>query len=255
MFADAELDHRLDEADSKQEEERLRTALIDAQYDLSQQQRFATLVIIGGVEGAGKGETVNLLHEWMDPRHLLATAFGPPGAEERQRPPMWRFWRALPPRGRIGIFFGAWHSAPILDRAEGRIDDAELERRIAGIRAFEQMLTDEGVLLVKLWFHLSKKQQKKRFTELSESKRTAWRVTDRDRELFDNYDRLVAASEHLIRATSTAHAPWFVVPGADPAYRAALVGRILLGALRERLDSEPGASPPDRTPPLPPALD
>jgi len=255
MFEDAELEHRLDPAEWKQEEARLRVALLDAQYDLSQQKRFATLVVIGGVEGAGKGETVNLLHEWMDPRHLLATAFGRPTEEERQRPSMWRFWRSLPPRGRIGVFFGAWHTMPILDAAEGRGGAAEFERRIVAIRDFERMLTDEGVLLVKLWFHLSKRQQKRRFRELLASKRTAWRVTALDRELLANYDRLARASEHLLRATGTGYAPWYVVPGADSCYRAAMVGRILLDALRERLDAAPAAAPTDRAPPLPPALD
>ncbi|HSM13929.1 MAG TPA: polyphosphate:AMP phosphotransferase [Thermoanaerobaculia bacterium] len=255
MFEDAELDHRLDPEEWQEQEARLRTALLDAQYDLSQQKRFATLVVIGGVEGAGKGETVNLLHEWMDPRHLLATAFGAPTDEERQRPPMWRFWRALPPRGRIGVFFGAWHSMPILDRAGGKIDDAGLERRIVAIRDFERMLTDEGVLLVKLWFHLSKKQQRRRFRELLASRRTAWRVTALDRALLENYDRLAEVSERVLRATSTGRAPWFVVPGADPAYRSAMVGKILLEALRERLDAGPEPPPPDRTPPLQPSLD
>ncbi len=255
MFEDAELDHRLDPAAWKQEQERLRTALLDAQYDLSQQKKCALLIVIGGVEGAGKGETVNLLHEWMDPRHLLATAFGQPSDEERQRPPMWRFWRALPPRGRIGIFFGAWHTLPILDRADGKIDEAEFDRRIASIREFERMLTDEGVALVKLWFYLSKKQQKRRFRELRADKRTAWRVSDRDRLLLANHARLARASERLLRATSTGRAPWYVVPGADPAYRAKMVGRILLDTLRERLDATPPAAPTDRTPPLPPSID
>ena len=255
MFEDAELDHRLDPAAWKQEQERLRTALLDAQYDLSQQKKCALLIVIGGVEGAGKGETVNLLHEWMDPRHLLATAFGQPSDEERQRPPMWRFWRALPPRGRIGIFFGAWHTLPILDRADGKIDEAEFDRRIASIREFERMLTDEGVALVKLWFYLSKKQQKRRFRELRADKRTAWRVSDRDRLLLANHARLARASERLLRATSTGRAPWYVVPGADPAYRAKMVGRILLETLRERLDATPPAAPTDRTPPLPPSID
>ncbi len=255
MFEDAELDHRIDKADWRQEEERLRTALLDAQYDLSQQKRFATLVVIGGVEGAGKGETVNLLHEWMDPRHLLATSFGLPSDEERQRPPMWRFWRALPPRGRIGVFFGAWHTVPILERAAGRIDDGGFDRQISAIRGFERMLSDEGVLLVKLWFHLSKRQQKRRFRELLSSKRTAWRVTALDRELLANYDRFAEVSAHLLRATSTGRAPWYVVPGADPAYRSAMVGRILLDALRERLDAPSAPALPERTPPLPPALD
>jgi polyphosphate:AMP phosphotransferase len=255
VFEDAELDHKLDPTAWKQEQEELRTALLDAQYDLSQQKRFAALIVIGGVEGAGKGETVNLLHEWMDPRHLLATAFAEPSSEERQRPPMWRFWQALPRRGRIGIFFGAWHTVPILDRAEGRIGEGEFERRIAAIRAFERMLCDEGVLLLKLWFHLSKSQEKRRFRELLAHKRTAWRVSDRDRALLANHTRLARASEHLLRATSTGRAPWYVIPGADAAYRAKMVGRILLDALRERLDAPASAAPTERTPPLAPSID
>jgi AMP-polyphosphate phosphotransferase len=255
VFEDAELDHRLDPAVWKQEEVELRTALLDAQYDLSQQKKFAALIVIGGVEGAGKGETVNLLHEWMDPRHLLATAFAEASSEERQRPPMWRFWRALPPRGRIGIFFGAWHTVPILDRGEGRIGQGEFERRIASIRAFERMLCDEGVLLLKLWFHLSKSQEKRRFRELLASKRTAWRVSERDRALLANHARLARASEQLLRATSTGRAPWYVIPGADAAYRSKMVGRILLDALRERLDAPASAAATERTPPLAPSID
>ena len=74
------------------------------------------IVLISGVRGAGKGETVNLLNEWMDPRHIHTHAFDTPSDEERERPPMWRYWRALPPKGKIGILFGSWYTAPIIDR-------------------------------------------------------------------------------------------------------------------------------------------
>ena len=77
------------------------------------------------VEGAGKGETVNLLNEWMDPRHIHAHAFSQPSDEERERPAHWRFWRALPPKGEIGIFFGAWHTMPIVQRVMGEIGKGE----------------------------------------------------------------------------------------------------------------------------------
>ena len=113
MFESAEIGHKIDKATFRREEPKLREALLDAQFDLGQGKRFATLIVIGGVDGAGKGETVNLLNEWMDPRHILTHAFPEPSDEERERPRMARYWRTLPPRGKIGIHFGAWHSDPI----------------------------------------------------------------------------------------------------------------------------------------------
>src|SRR5690349_10042558 len=125
MFESAELDHDISKAVYRREEPKLRQALLDAQNELLQGKRFAALIVIAGVEGAGKGETVNLLNEWMDPRLIQVTAFDKASPEEAERPHMWRFWRALPPRGRIGIFFGAWHTQPILDRVLGRIKTTE----------------------------------------------------------------------------------------------------------------------------------
>lgn len=99
MFESAEVGHCISKAEYRKREPVLREALLKAQYDLLAQARFPVLIIIGGVDGAGKGETVNLLNEWMDPRHIITHAFGRPTEEEAQRPPMWRFWRALPPKG------------------------------------------------------------------------------------------------------------------------------------------------------------
>ena len=120
MFESANLKHHVDKAAYSREEAKLREALLDAQFDLKQQGRFPVLILIAGVEGAGKGETVNLLNEWMDPRHIHTRAFSEPSDEERERPAHWRFWRALPPKGKIGIFFGAWHTMPIVQRVYGR---------------------------------------------------------------------------------------------------------------------------------------
>jgi polyphosphate kinase 2 (PPK2 family) len=81
--------------------------------------------------GSGKREVVHTLMEWMDPRHIQTRAMGSSSEEERQRPEMWRFWRILPPRGKIGIFFHSWYSAPVLKRVLGQITDADLERRFS----------------------------------------------------------------------------------------------------------------------------
>src|SRR5476651_1401477 len=99
MFESADLDHSVPKATYKREEPKLRQALIEAQNEIKQEGRFAVLILIAGVQGAGRGETVNLLNEWMDARFVVTCAFGEPTEEERERPEQWRFWRVLPPKG------------------------------------------------------------------------------------------------------------------------------------------------------------
>ena len=251
MFESANLDHHVDKAAYRREQAELREALLDAQYDLKQQRRFSVLILIAGVEGAGKSETVNLLNEWMDPRYIHTNAFFLPSDEERERPQQWRFWRALPPKGEIGIFFGAWQTMPILQRVMGEIDEAAFTHEIGDIQRLEKMLCDEGVLLLKYWFHLSKDQQKKRLKSLEKDPKTRWRVTDLEWEYAKRYDRFVAVCEPFLRETSTGEAPWIVVPGAGARFRSLTVGWHLLAAMRERLDTKPPKRLPDKTPPLP----
>jgi polyphosphate:AMP phosphotransferase len=251
MFESANLEHQVDKTVYRREAAELREALLNAQYDLKEQRRFPVLILIAGVEGAGKGETVNLLNEWMDPRHIHTSGFLEPSDEERERPEQWRFWRALPPKGQIGIFFGAWHTMPIVRRVMGEINEGEFSRQIEEIQRLEKMLCDEGALLLKYWFHLSKSQQKKRLKSLEKDPETRWRVTDVEWKYFELYDQFVNVCGPFLRRTSTGEAPWIVVPGADPRFRALTVGRHLLAAMRERLDEKPVATLPDKTPPLP----
>ena len=255
MFESAELGHRIDKETYQREEPALREALLNAQFDLAQAKRFPVVIVIGGVDGAGKGETVNMLNEWMDPRHILTHAFPEPSDEERERPRMWRFWRALPPKGKIGILFGAWHTQPIVDRVYGNIGKATLAQSIAEIVRFEKMLTDEGALVLKFWFHLSKERQRKRLKALEKDPKTRWRVTSTDWERFKNYDRFRKVSEQFLLQTSKAEAPWVVVEGEDPQYRMLTVGNLLLAAMRERLDQKAVHHLPDRTPPMLPRID
>ena len=243
MFESAELGHAIDKETYNREVPKLRAALLDAQYDLGA-KKLPVLILIGGVDGAGKGETVNTLNEWMDPRYIHTHAFGLMTDEERARPPMWRFWRALPPRGRVGIFFGHWYTEPIIRRVYGDIDDGELDRQLTEISRFEKMLTDEGTLLLKFWFHLSKDRQKKRLKELSKDKKTAWRVTDDDWRHFKLYDKFRRISERSLRETSREQAAWTVVEGADRRYRELTVGRVILSAIRERLKAPEVKSKP-----------
>lgn len=235
MFESAELEHQVDKKDFDAQVPQLRADLLDAQYDVLQAKRFPVIILVNGVDGAGKGETVNLLNSWMDPRHIDTHAFPPPSDEERERPPMWRFWRSLPPKGRVGIMFGNWYTDPIQGRVNGTFKASELDQRLEEIVRFEKMLTDEGALLIKFWFHLSKNDQKKRLKALSKDPKQSWRVSEQDWWRYEHYDEYREVSEHALRHSSTGNAPWVVVDGFDERYRSLAVGRIVLDAMRRRL--------------------
>jgi polyphosphate kinase 2 (PPK2 family) len=112
----------------------------------------------------------------------------------------------------------------------------DLLQSIEEINRFEKMLADEGALILKFWFHLSKEAQRRRLKALRSDPETRWRVTKRDGDFFRVYDRFYRISGETLRAASTAEAPWIVVEGADPPYRSLTVGEALLGAMRKRLD-------------------
>jgi polyphosphate:AMP phosphotransferase len=243
MFESAELGHRINRKTYAREEPLLRADLLDAQYDVRQAARFPVIILVNGIDGAGKGETVNLLNAWMDPRFIETRAFADPSAEERERPHMWRFWRALPPRGKVGIFFGNWYTEPIVDRVNRKLKSAELAERIDEIKLFERMLHDEGALILKFWFHLSREGQEQRLKTLEKDPKTRWRVTDADWWRLKRYDRYREVCERVLGETGAPWAPWIVVDGSNANYRELTVGRHLLKAMRKRLAvTEAGAA-------------
>jgi polyphosphate:AMP phosphotransferase len=235
MFEAAELGRKVSSADYKSRVPALREELLDVQSRLREAQRTPVIILFGGVDGAGKSESVNLLNEWMDPRWLLTRAYGQPSDEENERPEYWRFWRDLPPRGRIGFFLSAWYSRPLVDRVHRRLSGAEFQARLDEISDFERGLTDDGALIVKFWMHLDKQSQKARLRKLERDPLTRWRVT---REHWDNwklYGRFIAAAEEMITRTSLATAPWVIVEGVDERYRSLVVATTIRDAIQKRL--------------------
>ena len=249
MFESAEIGHQIDKETYEAAVPELREALLQAQFELREQARFPLIVLLNGIEGAGKGETVRLLNEWMDPRLIQVETFDLPSDEELARPPYWRYWRRLPPKGRTGIFFGNWYSQMLQGRIHGRIDDAQLDQAIDGAERFERMLCDEGALIFKFWFHLSKQQMKARLKALQDDPLYSWRISPLDWQQSKTYDKFVRHGERVLRRTSRDYAPWYVVEGADERYRSLTVGRILLEGLqaalqmKERPQRQPHAAP------------
>jgi len=236
VFEAVELGHRVSKKTFKERVPELREALLDAQGRL-RKAGLPVVLLFGGVDGAGKGETANLLSEWMDPRWIVTRAYDEPTDEERGRPDNWRYWRDLPAKGHIGLFLSAWYSQPLLRRVYGA-DPAEFEERIDEILALERMLASDGALIIKFWMHLGRKAQKKRFETLEADRHQGWRVTERDWKHWRLYDKFVAAAERIITRTSTGFAPWHLIDGSSYRYRSLRFGELLLEGLTRRLDAE-----------------
>ncbi|WP_459616073.1 polyphosphate:AMP phosphotransferase [Bordetella sp. 2513F-2] len=234
MFDEAESDPVLPKPQFKRREPRLRTALLKAQYDMLADAQRALLIVVAGIDGAGKGATVNLLNEWMDPRHIHTMAYGPPTPDEAQRPPLWRYWNELPPKGRIGIVFGSWYVPLLKEAARKHPRVGRIERHAEEVRAFEAHMAANGVQLLKLWFHLSPQAQLERTERLLSSPETAWQVTRADRKVHKHFQRLRTAGETALVRTDAGHAPWLVVPSANEEMRTLVTAEAVLKALHRR---------------------
>ncbi|MCB2108360.1 MAG: hypothetical protein KDE14_11705, partial [Rhodobacteraceae bacterium] len=234
MFETAEVGATLSEAAFREIKDRLRLELIELQQKL----RVAdcpVVIILSGVKGAGVVDTVNLLNTWMDPRWIATTAFDDPTDEERERPPFWRVWRSLPGAGTIGLYLGGWYQDPISELCEGELNRAAFDERLAKIKSFENMLAEEGALILKYWLHLSKPEQRRRLRRTGKDPLVGLRATDSSWMTPRNYDTYLHAVQTTIRTTQTGGAPWFLVEGGDDHFRRATVLTTLAENLRRHL--------------------
>lgn len=231
MFEAVELGAKVSKEHYRAQEPELHTALLAAQRALAQAQ-VPVVLIVTGMEGAGRGALLNRLHKWLDTRGVRTEAFWDETDEERERPPFWRFWRRLPPRGEIAIFLGGWYANALAGRTFGDISDAEFDGCMQSAAEMERMLTDDGALVLKFWLHVSKKTQKRRLAQQVDQGR---RLTKQEQRFARHYGNAKTAAEAAIRATDHGYSPWYLVEAEDDRYRDLTVGRTLLEAMQRRL--------------------
>ncbi len=147
------------------------------------------IIVFEGMGAAGKGIQINRLIQSLDPRGFYVYASNESTEEERMRPFLWRYWTKTPEKGRIAIFDRSWYRRVQVDRFDGETADTELTDAFQDILSFEKQLSDDGTVIIKLFLHISKEEQKKRFKKLEDSRETAWRVTKRDWKRNKEYER------------------------------------------------------------------
>lgn len=226
---------------------RIRTELVRLENRLKT-AGFQMVILISGNEGAGKSETIKLLAEWLDARGVEVQSFWRSTDEEEDRPRFWRYWRVFPSNGRIGIFFGSWYTRPIIGRVFHETGKRTFHKEMKRIAEFEKMLVQDGVLLLKFWFHLSKKAQKHRLKKLEADPETRWRVSKMDWKFFRKYDRFRKISEKALDLTHKPFAPWQIINAEDDEYRNLTVAKAILTRLRKRLAAKSVPAPKPYSP-------
>ncbi len=205
----------------------------------------ALLVVLQAMDAAGKDGTIKHVMSGLNPQGCRVEAFKQPSAEELEHDFLWRYSRALPERGRIGIFNRSYYEEVLVVRvhpellAHGRMasDDEPAEaiwqHRYEDINAFERHLCRTGTRIVKIFLHLSREEQKRRFLERLDDPAKFWKFSADDLAERGHWSEYRVAYEEALTATSTPWAPWYVVP-ADHKYRLrALVGGILVHTIDE----------------------
>jgi len=236
MFETAELGHRLAREAYEEQLPALRTALLQAQYDLRHTAApFPVIVVLAGNDSAAVNHTLNRLHEWLDARYLEVATPGIPTDEERGRPPFWRYWRRLPPRGRLAFFVGGVTQELIRDRLEGKHTPDSAEFTVQCIRNLEQSLAADGALLLKFWFHLPRSRWEKRLDRAARGKEPS--VAKEDRALYELFEKGRGVVEEVVRRTSRGRTPWHVVESSDDRYRNLTTAHLMLDAIGRQLRS------------------
>ncbi|CAJ0698909.1 polyphosphate kinase 2 family protein [Ralstonia wenshanensis] len=214
------------------------SARIEALQDIFYaEHRRKLLVVLQGMDTAGKDGTVRTVFRALDPLGLRVVGFKVPTPLELAHDFLWRIHAQVPAAGEIVIFNRSHYEDVLVTRVHGDIDAAECKRRYAHINAFEQMLAETGTTLIKCFLHISKDEQRDRLQERIDDPQKHWKLGMADIEERKLWDGYMTAYEDAINATATPHAPWHIIPANSKSHRSLMVAEILLQVM-ERLKPE-----------------
>lgn len=219
------------QAEAKLESHRQR--LFELQELLYAEDKRALLVVLQGMDGAGKDGTIRHIFTGVNPQGCQVTSFKVPSDEELQHDFLWRVHKAAPRRGMIGIFNRSHYEDVLVVRVHQKLSKKEVERRFEEINNFERELADNHTHILKFFLHISKDEQKSRLQARLDHPQKYWKVSPSDLTERQYWDDYVEAYEDALSNCSTKHAPWYIVPANHKWYRNVAISEILLDVLED----------------------
>ncbi len=198
-------------------------------------QRLPVVIVYEGWDAAGKGGNIKRLTERLDPRGYAVHSYAAPEGEEKTHHYLWRFWKYVPKAGHIAIFDRSWYGRVLVERVEGFCKPEEWKRAYQEINEFEGQLSASGAVIAKFWLHISPEEQERRFKSRETDPFKSYKLTEEDWRNRARWDVYAEAVEEMILRTSTAYAPWHVIPANSKYYARTCAIETVVHAIDEKL--------------------
>jgi len=217
---------------------------LDEMQDLLHAEgRRKVLLVLQGMDTSGKDGTVRWVFSRTSPLGVRVTAFKAPSEDERARDYLWRCHAVVPRAGEIAVWNRSHYEDVLVPVVEGWIDKAESKRRYAQINDFERLLVETGTVIVKCMLHIDKDEQRERLQARIDTPGKQWKFSMGDLEVRTKWNAYQDAYGKALRATSTAHAPWYVIPANHKRHRNLMIAKLLMKTLRDMKLEAPPADP------------
>jgi polyphosphate kinase 2 (PPK2 family) len=226
----------------KLSEEQYEAQLLEAQARLHElgrevyEKKRTVILVFEGSDAAGKGGAIKRITTKLDPRGYIAHSIAAPEGEDRTHHYLYRFWRRLPPPGKMCIFDRSWYGRVLVERVEGFCKEHEWKRAYREINEFERQLVRHGYIMAKFWVQIGKDEQLRRFQERGSDPMRAWKLTDEDWRNREKWDVYQQAVEDMLIKTSTRTAPWTIVEGNDKLFARVKVLRTVVDTIAGGLE-------------------
>ncbi len=199
------------------------------------ERRVPVLAVFEGWDAAGKGGAIKRVTAALEPRGFTVSSFSVPRGEEKSHHYLWRFWRALPRTGHLGIFDRSYYGRVLVERVEGFCSEEEWKRSYREINEFEEHQASVGMVIRKFWLHVSPEEQLRRFRDRERDPFRSYKITPDDWRNRARWEGYVEAVEEMLARTSTPHAPWTVIEAEDKLHARVKVVKTLADAVEEAL--------------------
>lgn len=200
------------------------------------EKKLPVMIIFEGFGAAGKGYQISRLIHALDPRGFYVRSIGKETEDERMHPFLWRYWTQTPANGEMAIFDRSWYRRVLIDRFEYSIPNNELSDTYQQINSFERQLTTGGTVIIKLFLCIDKKEQKRRFKKLMESKSSAWRVSKEDLRRNEEFDSYKDMNDEMLEHTDTAYAPWTLIESMDRRFATVKIYTAVIRSIQNALN-------------------
>jgi PPK2 family polyphosphate:nucleotide phosphotransferase len=209
-----------------------RSQLADLQDVFYASQAMALLIVLQGMDTAGKDGTISHIFSGINPQGCDVAAFKVPTPLEARHDFLWRVHAQVPPRGMIGIFNRSHYEDVLSPRVHKLISRSVANRRLEDINEFESFLADNDVLILKFYLHISKDEQTRRLQSRIDNPKKHWKLSDADIHERQFWPQYIDDYDHILSTTSRKHAPWFVIPSDNKWYRNVAISSIIVDLLQ-----------------------